>query len=73
MPFIFFCHDGIKTQTALKYTPMPIVNTFVWGNAIKTSKERIRKQLDELWQYAQNVAAAEMPDRDPADFEKIER
>ena len=46
--------------------------TFVWGNAIKTSKERIKKQLDELWQYAQNVAAAEMPDTDPTDFGKID-
>ena len=25
--------------------------TFVRGNAIKTSKERIVKQLDELWEY----------------------
>src|SRR6185312_10261813 len=40
--------------------------------AIRTSKERIKKQLDELWQYAQNVAAAEMPDIDPTDFEKID-
>lgn len=46
--------------------------TFVWVYAIKTSKERIKKQLDELWQYAQNVAAADMPDTDPTDFKKID-
>ena len=58
--------DGTKIEAnANRYT-------FVWGNAIKTSKERIKKQLDELWQYAQNVAAAEMPDTDPTDFEKID-
>ena len=58
--------DGTKIEAnANRYT-------FVWGNAIKTSKERIKKQLDELWQYAQNVAAAEMPDTDPTDFGKID-
>lgn len=46
--------------------------TFVWGNAIKTSKERIKKQLDELWQYAQKVAEAELPDTDPTRFDKID-
>ncbi len=46
--------------------------TFVWGKAIKTSKERIKKQLDELWQYAQNIAAAELPDTNPSGFDKID-
>jgi transposase len=45
---------------------------FVWGKAIKTSKERIKKQLDELWQYAQNVSAAELTDTDPSGFDKID-
>lgn len=44
----------------------------MWGNAIKTSKERIKKQLDELWQYAQSIAAAELPDTDPTSFKKID-
>ena len=58
--------DGTKIEAnANRYT-------FVWGNAIKTSKERIKKQLDELWQYAQSVAAAEMPDNEPTDFKKID-
>lgn len=58
--------DGTKIEaSANRYT-------FVWGNAIKTSKERIKKQLDELWQYAQKVAAAELPDTDPTRFDKID-
>ena len=58
--------DGTKIEAnANRYT-------FVWGKAIRTSKERIKKQLDELWQYAQNVAASELPDRDPTDFDKID-
>ncbi len=58
--------DGTKIEAnANRYT-------FVWGNAIKTSKERIKKQLDELWQYAVKVAAAELPDTDPTSFDKID-
>lgn len=58
--------DGTKIEAnANRYT-------FVWGKAIKTSKERIKKQLDELWQYAQKVAAAELPDTDPTRFDKID-
>ena len=29
--------------------------TFVWGNAIKTSKARIKKQLEELWEYTKKL------------------
>ena len=58
--------DGTKIEAnANRYT-------FVWGNAIKTSKERIKKQLNELWQYAVKVAAAELPDTDPTTFDKID-
>lgn len=58
--------DGTKIEaSANRYT-------FVWGNAIKTSKERIKKQLDELWQYAQSIAASELPDNDPTRFNKID-
>jgi len=58
--------DGTKIEAnANRYT-------FVWGKAIKTSRERIKKQLDELWQYAQNIAAAELPDTDPSGFDKID-
>ena len=38
--------DGTKIEAnANRYT-------FVWGKAIKTSRERISRQLDELWNYA---------------------
>ena len=58
--------DGTKIEAnANRYT-------FVWGNAIKTSKERMIKQLGELWQYAQSIAAAELPDTDPTNFKKID-
>jgi transposase len=58
--------DGTKTEAnANKYT-------FVWGNAIKSSKEKIKKQLDELWQYALQVAAEEKDLPEPPDFDKID-
>lgn len=58
--------DGTKIEAnANRYT-------FVWGNAIKTNKERIVKQLDELWQYAQSVAKEELKDTAPLDFKTID-
>ncbi len=43
--------DGTKIEAnANRYT-------FVWGKAIKTSRERIKTQLKELWAYTQKVAA----------------
>ncbi len=58
--------DGTKIEAAAG------PYTFVWGKAIKTNKEKIKQQLDELWQYAQKVAAAEMDDTDPSGFDKID-
>lgn len=59
--------DGTKIEAnANRYT-------FVWGNAIKTNKEKMKLQLDELWQYAQSIAATEMDDTDPGGFDKIDR
>jgi len=59
--------DGTKIEAnANRYT-------FVWGKAIRTSKERIKQQLDELWKYAQSVAASEMDDTDPSGFKKIDK
>jgi len=58
--------DGTKIEAnANRYT-------FVWGNAIKTSKEKIKQQLDALWKYAQSVAASELDDTDPGGFDKID-
>src|SRR6185503_793570 len=51
--------DGTKIEAnANRYT-------FVWGKAIKTSKERIVKQLEELWAYTQQVAKAELEEAVP--------
>lgn len=51
--------DGTKIEAnANRYT-------FVWGKSIKTSKERIKKQLDELWTYAQGIAEEELKEANP--------
>jgi transposase len=58
--------DGTKIEAnANKYT-------FVWGNAIKTNKEKMVKQLDELLEYAQTVAKEELRDTAPLDFKTID-
>lgn len=58
--------DGTKIEAnANRYT-------FIWGNAIKTSKERMVKQLDELWEYAQGIAKEELKDNAPLDFKTID-
>ena len=58
--------DGTKIESvANRYT-------FVWGNSIKTNKEKIKKQIDELWQYAQKVAAEELDEPEPPTFDKID-
>ena len=57
--------DGTKIEAnANRYT-------FVWGNAIKTNKEKMKQQLDELWKYAQSIAKAENDDTDPTDFTTV--
>ena len=59
--------DGTKIEAnANRYT-------FVWGKSIKHNKEQIRKQIDELWKYAQSIAASEMDDTDPSGFDKIDK
>lgn len=56
--------DGTKIEAnANKYT-------FVWGNSIKSNKEKMKLQLDELWQQAQQVLAEEMELPEPPDFDK---
>jgi transposase len=57
--------DGTKLEAnANRYT-------FVWGKAIGKSKERIARQLEELWAYAEKLAAEELKDSRPADFGDI--
>ncbi|GGH24098.1 hypothetical protein GCM10007352_38390 [Mucilaginibacter phyllosphaerae] len=57
--------DGTKIEsTANKYT-------FVWGKSIRNSKEKIKSQLDELWQYAQDIAKEELKDTAPLAYSEI--
>jgi transposase len=58
--------DGTKLEAnANRYT-------FVWGKSLKTNKERIKKQLNKLWDYAQKVAAEELQDSTEKNFEEID-
>lgn len=58
--------DGTKIESvANRYS-------FVWGKAIKTSRERIKEQLKELWAYTQKIAAQEKEDDTPPDFDKVD-
>lgn len=58
--------DGTKIESsANRYT-------FVWGKAIKRSKERIAQQLEELWDYTQKVATHELQDNCPVDFTEVD-
>lgn len=59
--------DGTKIEAnANKYT-------FVWKKAIATNKEKMKKQLAQIWEYAQSVAAAEDNLPDPPDFTTISK
>jgi transposase len=58
--------DGTKVEAnANKYT-------FVWKKSIQTNKEKMKKQLTEIWQYAQRVAADEDKMPEPPDFTVID-
>jgi transposase len=58
--------DGTKIESnANRYT-------FVWGKAIKTSRDRISRQLEELWQYTQELASEELKDASPTNFSSID-
>ena len=57
--------DGTKIEAnANRYT-------FVWGKAIKVSRERIGRQLKELWEYVEKVYADEENQPNEPDFEAI--
>jgi len=57
--------DGTKIEAnANKYT-------FVWKKAIQTNKEKMKKSLSDIWQYAQSVAKAEDSLPEPPDFTDI--
>lgn len=58
--------DGTKIEAnANRYT-------FVWGKAIKVSRERIGRQLGELWEYVEKVYKdEEQQPNEPTDFKEI--
>jgi transposase len=61
--------DGTKIEAnANKYT-------FVWKKSIGTNREKIKKQLSELWEYAKEVATEELAGEEPGlqkvDAEKV--
>lgn len=57
--------DGTKIEAqANRYT-------FVWGNAIKTSKSRMEERLKELWRYAEKIAVKELKDEAPESFAPV--
>lgn len=59
--------DGTKIEAqAGRYT-------FVWGKSIKTNKEKMLKQLEELWKYAQSIASDEDKDPQPPEFREINK
>ena len=58
--------DGTKIEAnANRYT-------FVWGKAIKKSKERIKQQLKELWEYSQKIASEEEKEESEEEFDEID-
>lgn len=57
--------DGTKIEAnANKYT-------FVWKRSIQTNKEKMKKQLTEIWEYAQQVATNEDQMPEPPDLTEI--
>ncbi len=59
--------DGTKIEAnANRYT-------FVWGKSIKNNKERIEAQLEELWNYTQQVAKEEMKDISEEVFKSMDK
>lgn len=58
--------DGTKIEAnANKYS-------FVWKKSIQNNKEKMAKQLGEIWQYAQQVARTEDDMPPAADFKAID-
>jgi len=58
--------DGTKMEAnANKYT-------FVWKKSIQANKERMKTQLTEIWQYAQQAASDEDKMPEPPDFTVID-
>ncbi len=57
--------DGTKIEAnANKYT-------FVWKKSIQTNKEKMKKQLEDIWNYAQSIAADEDKMPEPPNLSTI--
>ena len=58
--------DGTKLEAnANKYT-------FVWAKSIATNKKKMKARLEELWDYAQGVAAEELRGEDPGEMQELD-
>lgn len=58
--------DGTKIEAnANKYT-------FVWAKSIATNKKKMKAQLEELWDYAQGVAAEELRGDGPGEMQELD-
>lgn len=59
--------DGTKIEAnANRYS-------FVWGKSLQTNKAKMLKQIDELWQYTQEIAKEELKDTEPLNFKTIDK
>ena len=57
--------DGTKIEAnANRYT-------FVWGKAIKTNKDKMKQQLEELWAYVEQVCEKENEAVEKPDFTEL--
>lgn len=75
---LFLCEEGLLNIKDL-YTDGTKIEanasrySCVWGSSVEKNKKVISEQVNELWQYAQKVAASELDDdTDPAGFKKID-
>ena len=74
---LLLCEEGVMSIKDL-YTDGTKIEagvsrySCVWGKTIEKNKKKISEQLNELWNYAQSVAASEMDDTDPTTFKKID-
>ena len=58
--------DGTKIEAnANRYT-------FVWGKTIRKSRDRIQRQIEELWSYAEQIAREELEHNEPESFAEID-
>jgi transposase len=58
--------DGTKIEAnANKYT-------FVWAKSIATNRKKMKAQLEDLWDYAQGVAAEELQGDDPGEMQELD-